>query len=102
MCAYLQVWVASLLVSLYLYGETASALQLVLFLLHATLLLFRKTLRKNQNMALDDSQILVQSFSAAKELIKRGSLSADDKVILGSYPQETYHHKDSPVLKQTS
>ena len=53
-------------------------------------------------MALDDSQILVQSFSAAKELIKRGSLSADDKVILGSYPQETYHHKDSPVLKQTS
>ena len=57
---------------------------------------------KNQNMALDDSQILVQSFTAAKELIKRGSLSADDKVILGSYPQETYHHKDSPVLKQTS
>ena len=57
---------------------------------------------KHLSMALDDSQIVVQSFAAGKELIKRGSLSADDKAILGSYPQETYHHKDSPVLKQTS
>ena len=55
---------------------------------------------RHLNMALDDSHIVVQSFAAAKELIKRGSLSADDKAILGSYPQETYHHKDSPVSKQ--
>ena len=46
------------------------------------------------------AHVVVQNFDAAKELIKRGSLSADDKAILGSYPQETYHHKDSPVSKQ--
>ena len=51
-------------------------------------------------MALDDSQIVAQSFAAAKELIKSGSLSADEKAILGSYPPETYQHKDSPVLKK--
>ena len=51
-------------------------------------------------MPLDDSQIVVQSFEAGKELIKSGILSADDKAILGSYPQETYQHKDSPVRKQ--
>ena len=51
-------------------------------------------------MALDDTQILVQSFIAAKEFVQRGSLSADDKVILASYPAEIYHHKDLPVSRK--
>ena len=53
-------------------------------------------------MPLDDPQIVVQSFKAAKELIKRGSLSPDDKAILESYPAETYQHKDSPGGKDES
>ena len=51
---------------------------------------------------MDDTQILVQSFTAAKEFVKRGSLSADDKAILASYPQETYQHNDSPVSKEVN
>ena len=51
-------------------------------------------------MALDDRQILVQSFTAAKEFIKRGILSADDKAIFASYPAEIYHHKDLPVSRK--
>ena len=53
-------------------------------------------------MALDDSQILVESYTAAKGFVRNGSLSADDKAILESYPREIFDHKDLPVRKTIS
>ena len=44
-------------------------------------------------MALDDSQILA-AFEAGKALVKRRSLTADEKTILGSFPQEIFDHND--------
>ena len=50
-------------------------------------------------MALDDPQIIVQSFNAAKDLVKRGNPSADNKTKLEAFPQEIFDHSDSPVRK---
>ena len=44
-------------------------------------------------MALDDSQILA-AFEAGKALVKRRILTADEKTILGSFPQEIFDHND--------
>ena len=53
-------------------------------------------------MVLDDAQILVESYSAAKGFVRNGSLSADDKAILGGYQQEIFNHTDLPVRKKFS
>ena len=50
-------------------------------------------------MALDDPQIIVQSFNAAKDLVKKGNLSADDKTKLEAFPPEIFNHSDSLVRK---
>ena len=51
-------------------------------------------------MVLDDAQILVENYSAAKSFVRNGSLSADDKAILGGYQQEIFNHTDLPVRKK--
>ena len=51
-------------------------------------------------MALDDAQILVESYSAAKSFVRNGSLSADDKAILGGYEQEIFNHTEATVRKK--
>ena len=53
------------------------------------------------SMALDDSQIARQNFEAAKNFVNRGSLTADEKVILESFPQEVFCHTDPSVERQT-
>ena len=52
-------------------------------------------------MALDDSQIARQNFEAAKNFVKRGSLTADEKAILESFPPEVFSQTDPSVEKQT-
>ena len=52
-------------------------------------------------MALDDSQIAKQNFEAAKNFVKRGSLTADEKAILESFPPEVFSQTDPSVEKQT-
>ena len=52
-------------------------------------------------MALDDSQIARQNFEAAKNFVKRGSLTADEKAILESFPEEVFSQTDPSVEKQT-
>ena len=54
-----------------------------------------------KSMALDDSQIARQNFEAAKSFVKRGSLTADEKAILESFPQEVFCLTDPSVEKQT-
>ena len=54
-----------------------------------------------KSMALDDSQIARQNFEAAKSFVKRGSLTADEKAILESFPQEVFSQTDPSVEKQT-
>ena len=53
-------------------------------------------------MALDDAQILVESYSAAKRFVRNGSLSADDKAILGGYEQEIFNHTEPSVGEKSS
>ena len=61
-----------------------------------------ESLRSRQKvMALDDSQIAKQNFEAAKNFVKRGSLTADEKAILESFPPEVFSQTDPSVEKQT-
>ena len=63
---------------------------------------FRKLeIQTKKAMALDDSQIAKQNFEAAKNFVKRGSLTADEKAILESFPPEVFCHTDPSVEKQT-
>ena len=50
-----------------------------------------------KSMALDDSQIARQNFEAAKNFVKRGSLTADERAILESFPQEVFSQTDPSV-----
>ena len=45
-------------------------------------------------MALDDSQKLTATFEAAKALVKKGSLTADEETILELFPQEIFDQTD--------
>ena len=63
---------------------------------------FRKLeVQTKKVMALDDSQIARQNFEAAKNFVKRGSLTAEEKAILESFPQEVFSQTDPSVEKQT-
>ena len=48
-------------------------------------------------IAHDDSQIARQNFEAAKNFVKRGSLTADEKAILESFPPEVFSKTDPSV-----
>ena len=50
-------------------------------------------------MALENSQILTATFEAAKVLVKKGSLTADEETILESFPQEIFDHTDLLVRR---